>query len=79
MWSSGPAVTGFLRSEGPSQVILGDEALGAELRPPPPFKAFSCFLLLFSDVRRRFEKCLHKREGRGGGVWWWWVGWWGFC
>lgn len=28
MWSSGPAVAGFLRSEGPSQVILGDEALG---------------------------------------------------
>lgn len=54
--SSGP--------RAPSQVILGDEALGAELRPPPPFKAFSSFLLLFSDVRRKFEKCLHK----GGGV-----------
>lgn len=28
---------------------------------------FPCFLLLFSDVRRRFEKCLHKWEKRRGG------------
>lgn len=56
--SSGPSA--------PSQVILGDEALGTQLRPPPPFKAFSRFLLLFSDVRRRFEQCLHSGRGKGG-------------